>query len=1469
MASSPVSLLALERAWFDASTKRATGGRHALAGFSYQLALSLKAFFGRVVDEDSTATLAFDGLSDLAEFQGELVYLTQIKRTLNRESQKSAVAEFLEIDRFLERDYSAFRDRVCFCVICGRRGAGLDEAWDPGRLGLADDEARRWHQIREKRFSGYHVEGDPKLELAIQLWKTVPRPYDFVNACIAKLQHLLGLNRGSDEIAAALFQDLQNATVHEKIVGTLLGPRDFERTDTPSNRILIGQRPRLADLREGCFMERAGRVRSILDRLDRAIPLDSPLREGGRKVPVVWISGGSGVGKSALLLQSLRELVCAYDQPVIYLEHFAQELPKAIERIGPRRAVIAADDLYAPDQRASTDWNEVNRLAHGAPNITILACAPDESREAFAELAHRHGVLAVSKVDVPLLTGKEQGEYFQWFCQRTGATDLQSRVQANFVLAAFTLDCARHGDPSIEEFAARFKQRLEAREVYEVMLRTLAVNRLGIQPPVSFFSGAQDALRALKNEGLVSLNQDSDGKLSVLFHAAIGRRLYDIYRPERSCGEARAQDIAAYFKAVSEDHKRALSLISLLRGGQKTRQPISERLAIEALAKIWGVLLEDEPPALKIKLLLECKKAIHNRNLKALKEVIEPHRILRWMDSLNVNAEGWGVLLQIVWEVLPPDKQAVVHRRAVAWLKEHFHLAPWHYVWQLLWEARFEKGKLVDLAQRWLESHIEDEAWNFVFQPLVDSDVRGDWLLDNARQALARGRPTRADIRVWEKVKRLGLNERELAFLLLTRLCKSLSPYIRSEGVQRFSALRRAVDPVLLAGIFDTYPEEPGSPHTFINLCPFIAGRQDAIQQDLLPAALCWLTGREDRPEWSHVWEALLKLAPGDASLHAQGRDWLKTHGDRPEWSYVWQALVKLTPGDASLHAQGREWLTGREDGPEWSHVWEALLKLTPDDASLHAQGREWLKTRGDRPEWSYVWQALVKLTPDDASLHAQGREWLKTRGDRPEWGYVWQALVKLAPGDASLHAQGREWLTGREDGPQWSHVWEALLKLTPDDAPLHAQGREWLKTRADRPKWAFVWQALLKLTPDDASLRAQGREWLQGREDRPEWAFVWQALLKLTPDDASLRAQGREWLQGREDRPEWNYVWRELLDLTPADAALQAQGRAWLQDREDRPKWSDVWQALLKSPPDGTKLRELLELGAAWCRNREDRIEYPYVEREIKTRAARYWRELPQSERGALLQELIVQWTHDSTAIEGNTLSLGETKAVIEHGLTISGKPLKDHHEVIGHKRALDLVFTWSGRSALRFDDLFDLHRAVLMEAIFDIMQPIGAWKVEKNRVRVKTRDGRIVYIEFADPAQVSTLMECWLNRLNHWLGDPPDDADSALSAFVDLHVGFVRVHPFFDGNGRMARLLANLPLLKAGFPPLIVPEQKREEYKVLHTEYDLAVGRVGSPPQLSPQHELLREIRRFCRDAWQPTLDMVAARVFRDWMR
>ena len=95
---------------------------------------------------------------------------------------------------------------------------------------------------------------------------------------------------------------------------------------------------------------------------------------------------------------------------------------------------------------------------------------------------------------------------------------------------------------------------------------------------------------------------------------------------------------------------------------------------------------------------------------------------------------------------------------------------------------------------------------------------------------------------------------------------------------------------------------------------------------------------------------------------------------------------------------------------------------------------------------------------------------------------------------------------------------------------------------------------------------------------------------------------------------------------------------------------------------------------------------------------------------RRALLCQIRDLWTHGSTALEGNSLTLGETKFVIKEGLRVSGKPLKDHQEVVGHARAIDLIYG-SLDGELTEARLFDLHRAVQAAVVLDIDSLIGAW--------------------------------------------------------------------------------------------------------------------------------------------------------------
>ncbi len=253
------------------------------------------------------------------------------------------------------------------------------------------------------------------------------------------------------------------------------------------------------------------------------------------------------------------------------------------------------------------------------------------------------------------------------------------------------------------------------------------------------------------------------------------------------------------------------------------------------------------------------------------------------------------------------------------------------------------------------------------------------------------------------------------------------------------------------------------------------------------------------------------------------------------------------------------------------------------------------------------------------------------------------------------------------------------------------------------------------------------------------------------------------------------------------------------------------------------------------------------------------FLQDLDNDIRDVLLTQLRNLWTHTSTAIEGNTLTLEETAFVLEEGLTISGKPLKDHEEVVGHARAIDLIYDLIRReSQLTEKDLFDLHKAVQTERVVDVYKPVGAWKVEHNSTVMLSGDGQIIF-EFAPPKDVPELMQSWLALFQNTCKEKALNREEALTAYVWLHVSFVRIHPFWDGNGRMARLIANVPVIRAGFPPIIIPKERRQEYIEALSEYHLAVGTVTASGELLPEVDKLDRFKRFCAESWAGSIKLV----------
>lgn len=242
------------------------------------------------------------------------------------------------------------------------------------------------------------------------------------------------------------------------------------------------------------------------------------------------------------------------------------------------------------------------------------------------------------------------------------------------------------------------------------------------------------------------------------------------------------------------------------------------------------------------------------------------------------------------------------------------------------------------------------------------------------------------------------------------------------------------------------------------------------------------------------------------------------------------------------------------------------------------------------------------------------------------------------------------------------------------------------------------------------------------------------------------------------------------------------------------------------------------------------------------------------------LLAQVRDIWTHDSTAIEGNSLTLGDTAFVLEEGLTIGGKPLRDHQEVFGHAKGIELIYRFLDSDQLREEDIFALHHVVIAEPVSDIMNPVGAWKKESNFTKFIGRDGTYQWRQFPDPDNVPVLMRQWLDRFNSHYAKYMSRME-ASSAYADLHLDFVTIHPFVDGNGRMARLLANLPVLRSGFPPIVVPSVERQEYKKAISEYQETIpdlDRITDMESL-PDNRERRRFRELCESYWEPTMALV----------
>jgi Fic family protein len=248
-----------------------------------------------------------------------------------------------------------------------------------------------------------------------------------------------------------------------------------------------------------------------------------------------------------------------------------------------------------------------------------------------------------------------------------------------------------------------------------------------------------------------------------------------------------------------------------------------------------------------------------------------------------------------------------------------------------------------------------------------------------------------------------------------------------------------------------------------------------------------------------------------------------------------------------------------------------------------------------------------------------------------------------------------------------------------------------------------------------------------------------------------------------------------------------------------------------------------------------------------LKSRLDSLW-PLPEHTARTLHEQQVLEWTYHSNAIEGNTLTLKETKVILE-GITIGGKPLREHFEVINHKEAIDYVEAIvQNQEALSEWQIKSIHHLVLKN-IDD--RNAGQYRQE-NVVIAGAEHLPPDYLKV--PEAMVGLMAWYQSVTGNFDSPHPSPLPEGEGVLVmhpvecaaRLHVDFAGIHPFVDGNGRTSRLLMNFELMRRGFLPVIIPvEQRLAYYDALYTahtrgDYSLFIELVANLEQATLERYL-----------------------------
>jgi hypothetical protein len=953
----------------------AYGGLWALAGFSLQAGVFLLHFFRNLIANRSLPSI--EELSDiLCPAEGQITLVMQVKRTLTRATLAKALKEFALIIRLIQsHNETAVLESLRFQVACGKREANVEWPW-PADAALQDDIRNMLGEMESHQADPFIVEQvDPLEDLWALLWSQgVCDPQAIIREAAGRLLESFGRpNLAVHRDLISYFANAPRRTEGPR-TGYLVLAEDVvpEANAESSHKIVVGGGFGFRELRQGCFRHRPLIFADLWTNFAQWLS-EMEFRILEREIPVFWIDGRSGEGKSVLLRQLVAHLLLRHPDRLPVVEVSREELPQAVKErreVLDHPALLIVDDLYAVSNREEWDERLSQAVETDLAPLFILTCGPSEQREEFERRFSEP--FRMTRFNVPPFGESERQQFVDWYINRTGKQPGQKTLTTENALLVQLIFELSEGT-TLNEFARRFRKRLELGGVLSAVQLILALSALYLETPLGLLAQTdeRDVISRLSQDDQRHFRLDEESVNFAHAHLAgeILRPILEKSHSKISWEIAWARELSAVL-AVPKDRLPVYIQGNIV--GRLTRTP---RLRVAERARALKELYESQvasnqgaPAGYLLPYWLSALIALPDISLNpspidyACSAIGSPEVSVQFPPQVVISL--WQLkdrtrltseeLSQACWDFLLrtanryPNSPAIVDQflrvsspryvycqRAIEWLDNNPQHQQAYRLLASLVTAAPNDVEVRDRALLWLENNSEHQKAYHVLASLVAAA------------------PNDAEVR-----------DRALLWL------KNNSEHQKAYHV----------------------------------LAPLVAAAPD--DAEIRGRALLWLKNNSEHQQAYHVLAPLVAAAPNDAEIRSRALLWLENNSEHQQAYQLLAPLVAAAPDDAEIRDRALLWLEKNFEHSQAYWLLSPLVAAAPADAEIRGRALLWLKNNSEHQQAYQLLAPLVAAAPNDAEIRGRALKWLDNNAEHPQISHLLTPVIARCPDD-----QAEEWI--------------------------------------------------------------------------------------------------------------------------------------------------------------------------------------------------------------------------------------------------------------------------------------------------------------------------------------------------------------------------------------------------------------------------------------------------------------------------